>query len=212
MVIQAVMTIFKSLGLKCVPYLKHFMPLFMHVMKVVGDSIPGLRELTFQQLHTLVRLIKHYTRDFLDEFFQVLLFCFSLDCPQCVPNCFICHNAQMIKEYWDTPSLMTPIITLIEEMARSLNDEIKSALKWIIPKMLKILNNDPSPSNNATIHILHAFDVFDTLIDDYLHLIIPAVVSVNHHNKLVAFFGLINFITCLFVCLLFSLFLYYRNP
>ncbi len=73
MVIQAVMTIFKSQGLKCVPYLKHFMPLFMHVMKVVGESMPGLRELMFQQLCILVSIIKHYTRDFLDEFFGVSL-------------------------------------------------------------------------------------------------------------------------------------------
>jgi len=71
MVIQAVMTIFKSQGLKCVPYLKHFMPLFMNVMKVVGESMPGLRELMFQQLCILVSIIKHYTRDFLDEFFGV---------------------------------------------------------------------------------------------------------------------------------------------
>jgi len=152
MVIQATMTIFQSLGLKCVPYLKHFVPLFMHVMKVLGDSIPGLRELTFKQLCNLVRLIKHYTRDFLNEFFQ------------------------MIKEYWDTPSLITPIIEFIEEMANALNDEIKDGLKWIIPKMLKILSNDPSPSNNATIRILHAFNVFGTLIDDYMPLIIPAII------------------------------------
>jgi FKBP12-rapamycin complex-associated protein len=76
MVIQAVMTIFKSQGLKCVPYLKHFMPLFMHVMKVVGESMPGLRELMFQQLCILVSIIKHYTRDFLDEFFGVSCHCF----------------------------------------------------------------------------------------------------------------------------------------
>lgn len=70
------MTIFKSQGLKCVPYLKHFMPLFMHVMKVVGESMPGLRELMFQQLCILVSIIKHYTRDFLDEFFGVSCHCF----------------------------------------------------------------------------------------------------------------------------------------
>jgi hypothetical protein len=77
MVIEAVMTVFKSLGLKCVPYLKHFLPLFIHVMKVIGDSIPGLRELTFHQLRHLVSLIKHYTRDFLEELFQVNSFFLS---------------------------------------------------------------------------------------------------------------------------------------
>jgi FKBP12-rapamycin complex-associated protein len=71
MVVQSVMTIFKSLGIKSTSYLRHFMPLFTHVMKVCGDTLFGLRELVFQQLCVLVSIIKHYTRDYLGELFQV---------------------------------------------------------------------------------------------------------------------------------------------
>src|SRR5690349_11547768 len=52
-VIQAVMTIFKTMGLGCVHYLKHFLPPLINVMEVCG-SLPGLRELIFQQLCILV--------------------------------------------------------------------------------------------------------------------------------------------------------------
>lgn len=48
-VIQAVMTIFKTMGLGCVHYLKHFLPPLINVMEVCG-SLPGLRELIFQQV------------------------------------------------------------------------------------------------------------------------------------------------------------------
>ncbi len=83
----------------------------------------------------------------------------------------------MIKEYWDNPILSTQIILLIEEIADALNDEIGDALVWMMPKMLRVLANDSSPNNQATLRIFHAFESFGTLLDDYMHLIIPAIVS-----------------------------------
>jgi serine/threonine-protein kinase mTOR len=161
MVVQATMTIFKSLGVKSVAYLKYFMPLFMHVMKVCGDSLFGLRELVFQQLCILVSIIKHHARDYLSEFFQ------------------------MIQEYWDHPRLTQQIVMLIEELATALNDEFRSCLPPLMPKMLQVLAKDQSPNFQATLRILHAFETFGELIDDYLNLIVPAVVQLftaDHHG------------------------------
>lgn len=55
MVIQAVMFIFKSLGLKCVPFLSQVIPPFLHVMNTCE---PGFREFLFQQMGTLVGIVK----------------------------------------------------------------------------------------------------------------------------------------------------------
>lgn len=154
MVVEAIMTIFKSLGLKCVLYLKHFMPLFMHVMRVCGDSIFGLRELVIKQLCLLVYIIKHFTRDYLNDLFQI------------------------IDEYWEIPRLTAHLVQLIEEISCALNDEFKQCVPLVIPKMLQVLHRDASSNFQATIRILHAFDVFGETIDNYLHLIIPAVVRI----------------------------------
>lgn len=162
MVVQATMTIFKSLGVKSVAYLKYFMPLFMHVMKVCGDSLFGLRELVFQQLCILVSIIKHHARDYLSEFFQ------------------------MIQEYWDHPRLTMQIVMLIEELASALNDEFRSCMSPLMPKMLHVLMKDQSPNYQASMRILRAFETFGELIDDYLYLIVPATVhlfTVSDHGS-----------------------------
>src|SRR5690606_25251275 len=54
LVIQATMTIFKSLGIKCVKYLKFFMPLIKKLLLTCGDNAHGIRELVIQQLCVLV--------------------------------------------------------------------------------------------------------------------------------------------------------------
>ena len=55
MVIQAVMFIFKSLGLKCIPFLPQIMPPFLHVMNTCES---GFREFLFQQMGSLVSIVK----------------------------------------------------------------------------------------------------------------------------------------------------------
>jgi len=157
MVVEAVMTIFKTMGLKCVLYLKHFMPLFLHVMRVCGDSLFGLRELVIRQLCVLVSIIKHYVRDYLPDLYQV------------------------INEYWDIPRLTTHLVQLIEEISYALNDEFKSCIVNVIPKFLIILQREGFSNYQATTRILHAFDVFGETIDDHLHIIIPAIVRNYTH-------------------------------
>lgn len=55
MVIQAVMFIFKSLGLKCIPFLPQIMPPFLQVMNTCES---GFREFLFQQMGSLVSVVK----------------------------------------------------------------------------------------------------------------------------------------------------------
>lgn len=66
------MTIFTSMGLRCLPYLEVFMPPLIEVMKNCGDSTPGLCELIFQQLGVLVSILKRHTRDYLPMLIEVI--------------------------------------------------------------------------------------------------------------------------------------------
>jgi FKBP12-rapamycin complex-associated protein len=43
--------------------------------------------------------------------------------------------------------------------------------------MLKVLHTDTSQRRQATRKVLHALEVFETNLEDYLHLVIPAIVN-----------------------------------
>src|SRR5271163_4086282 len=49
------MFIFKSLGLKCIPFLHQIMPPFLHLMNTCES---GFREFLFQQMGSLVSVVK----------------------------------------------------------------------------------------------------------------------------------------------------------
>lgn len=148
MVIQAIMFIFKSLGLKCIPFLPQIMPTFLQVMR---NGELSFREFLFDQLGTLVSIVKQYIRPYLSEILS------------------------LIREYWHTP-LLNSIIALVEQISLALNDEFKVYLSDLIPQMLVVLHNDQTQGRKATQKILPALEVFGTNLDDYLHLVIPAMV------------------------------------
>jgi len=62
MVTQAVIFIFKSLGLRCVPFLDHIIP---NMLLVVRHCEHGLRESIIQELAILAGVVKHHMRSFL---------------------------------------------------------------------------------------------------------------------------------------------------
>ncbi|EFA77745.1 protein kinase [Heterostelium album PN500] len=147
-VIQAVMFIFKSLGLKCIPFLPQIMPPFLHVM---NSCEPGFREFLFQQLVQLVPIVKQHIRDYLVDIFA------------------------LIEKYWN--SNLLNLINLVEEISSALNDEFKVYLPNLIPQMLNVLHTDRTLKRLPTSKVLKALEVFGTNLDDYLHLVIPAVVK-----------------------------------
>jgi FKBP12-rapamycin complex-associated protein len=58
-VIQAVMLIFKSLGLKCIPFLPQIMPPFLQCMRTKET---GFLKFLFKQLGLLVAIVKQHIR------------------------------------------------------------------------------------------------------------------------------------------------------
>eukprot|EP00003_Mantamonas_plastica_P010783 TRINITY_DN2025_c0_g1_i1.p1 TRINITY_DN2025_c0_g1~~TRINITY_DN2025_c0_g1_i1.p1 ORF type:complete len:2240 (+),score=782.23 TRINITY_DN2025_c0_g1_i1:702-7421(+) len=149
LVIQAVMYIFQSLGMKCVPFLPQIMPAFLGVMRSCDD---GFREFLFQQLGKLVSIVKQHIRGYLDDIFA------------------------LVQKYWHS-SLLIHIIVLVEEISNALKDEFKVYLPNLIPQMLTVLLNDRSEKHQPTLRVLRALETFGNNLEDYLHLVIPAVVK-----------------------------------
>ncbi|BFZ53909.1 phosphatidylinositol kinase-related protein kinase tor1 [Savitreella phatthalungensis] len=151
-VIQAIMYIFKTLGLRCVPFLSQIIPGFLAVMRT---STPSILEFYFQQLGILISIVKQHIRNFLPDVFR------------------------LIKEYWNpTSNLQLTILTLIESVARALEGEFKAYLPSLLPLMLNIFDVDTTPGRAPTHKVLHAFIVFGSNVEEYMHLVLPVIVRV----------------------------------
>ena len=149
-VIDAIVTIFKTLGLKCVPFLGQVIPGFLAVIR---NSSVGHIETYFNQLSILVSIVKQHIRAFLPEIMGV------------------------IREFWDrTPQIQSTILSLVESIARSLEGEFKKNLADLLPLMLSLMERDMSPNRRPSERILHTFLVFGSGGEEYMHLIVPAIV------------------------------------
>ncbi|KKZ57818.1 FKBP12-rapamycin complex-associated protein [[Emmonsia] crescens] len=149
-VIDAIVTIFKTLGLKCVPFLGQIIPAFLSVIR----STPTSRlESYFNQLAILVTIVRQHIRAFLPEIIEV------------------------IREFWDCSyQVQATILSLIEAIAKSLEGEFKKYLAGLIPLMLDTLEKDNTPRRQPSERILHTFLIFGPGGEEYMHLIVPAIV------------------------------------
>nr|CAD7398438.1 unnamed protein product [Timema poppensis] len=150
MVVQAVTFIFKSLGIKCVPYISQVMPSFLNVVR---SADVNFREFLFQQLAVLIAIVKQHIRNYLDDIFT------------------------LIKEFWTINSpLQSTLILLVEHIAVALGAEFKIYLPQLMPQILKVLMHDTSKDRTVTVKLLLALQKFGNNLDDYLHLVLPPIV------------------------------------
>ncbi|KAH3666740.1 hypothetical protein OGAPHI_003189 [Ogataea philodendri] len=149
-VIQAIMHIFKTLGVKCVPYLDQVIPGFA---TVIHSCTPSLLEIYFQQLGDLIKIVKLHTRPFLADIFE------------------------LIAEFFPQVNLQVTIIGVIEQVSKALDDEFKIYMFKVITIFLDVLDTDKSAGKVASLRALKAFVVFGSNIEPYTHLIIPQTVK-----------------------------------
>ncbi|KAH7175343.1 armadillo-type protein [Dactylonectria macrodidyma] len=149
-VIEAIMNIFRTLGLECVSFLDRIVPAFLLVIR---SSTSTRLESYFNQLATLVSIVRQHIRNYLPEIVEIL------------------------QEYWHTSqSLQTTILSLVEAISRSLEGEFKIYLAGLLPLMLGVLDKDTSAKRIPSEKVLHAFLVFGASAEEYMHLIIPVIV------------------------------------
>merc|ERR1719228_2677072 len=129
-VVQAVTFIFKSLGIKAVPYISQVIP---SMMTVIRTSDNAFRDFLFGQLGFLIGIVKQHIRNYLDDIFT------------------------LIKEFWtpDSP-LQSTIILLVEAISVALGSEFKVYLPQLIPHILRVLTHDSSRDKQVTHKMLSA--------------------------------------------------------
>nr|QGN03465.1 target of rapamycin [Ixodes ricinus] len=150
-VVQAVVFIFKSLGLRCVPYVPQVLPSLLNVVRTVDNSF---REFLFQQLAQLIAIVRQHIRNYLDDIFA------------------------LIKEFWIVNSpIQSTIIMLVEQIVMSLGPDFKMYLPKLVPHALKVFMHDMSADRAVTAKLLMALQKFGCNLDDYLHLILPPIIK-----------------------------------
>ncbi|KAI0040710.1 atypical/PIKK/FRAP protein kinase [Auriscalpium vulgare] len=150
-VIEAIMSIFKTQGLKCVTFLPQIIPAFAAVTR---GSPARLQEFHLQQLAILVGIIKQYIRNHMLEI------------------------SGLITELWENASLQLPLVSLIEALGKALDAEFRPFLPTILPLMLRVFDGELSEKrSNTQLKVFDAFLTFGSNIEEYLHLVIPIIVK-----------------------------------
>jgi serine/threonine-protein kinase mTOR len=151
-VIDAVVTIFKTIGMKCVPFLGQIIPGFLSVIR---SAPPPRLESYFNQLAVLVNIVRQHIRAFLPEIIEV------------------------IREFWNiSRQVQSTILSLIEAISKSLEGEFRRYLAGLLPLMLGVVENDSDQRRESSIRILHTFLVFGASGEEYMHMIVPAIVGI----------------------------------
>ncbi|KAJ3291491.1 phosphatidylinositol kinase- protein kinase tor1 [Rhizoclosmatium sp. JEL0117] len=150
-VVQAVMYMFETLGLKFVPFLSKIIPSLLGMMRVCP---PNMLEFHFTKLADLVMIVKQHIRNYLPDIFSLL------------------------HEFWSPLSnLQIMILSLIEAIASALDAEFKTFLPNLLPQILLIFEMDSSERKLSIQKALHAFVTFGATLEEYLYLVIPVIVK-----------------------------------
>ena len=155
-VIDAIVTIFKTIGMKCVPFLGSIIPGFL---KVIRSSHASRLDTYFNQLAILVNIVRQHIRIFLPDIIPVM------------------------REFWNTSrQVQSTILLLVEAISKSLEGEFKRYLAGLLPLMLGVMENDTDPRRDASMRMLQTFLIFGTSGEEYMHMIIPAIVAMFENN------------------------------
>ncbi|KAK7093536.1 serine/threonine-protein kinase mTOR-like isoform X2 [Littorina saxatilis] len=151
MVVQAITFIFKSLQMKCVPYVQQVIPAYLSVIR---SADPNFKEFLFQQLGVIIAIVKHHIKNYLEDIFA------------------------LIKEFWTVQSPMqNTIILLVENIATALGTEFRMYLPHIVPMLLRVFMHDTSHERVITSKMLTALQMFGANLNDYLHMLLPPIVK-----------------------------------
>jgi FKBP12-rapamycin complex-associated protein len=107
----------------------------------------------FHRLSIIVNIVRQHIRNYLPEIFE------------------------LIQQYW-TPqySNQETIVALIEAIAEALDNQFKVYLPMLLTNLLQIFDVDISEQRQVTLRALKAMPKIGANLEEYLHLVIPAII------------------------------------
>jgi FKBP12-rapamycin complex-associated protein len=166
MVIQAVMFIFKSMGLGCLPYLKKVVP---HILSTVRTCVSiNLRESMLKQLARLSLIVREHLRPYVADIFDV------------------------VETFWSSRHLAT-IFSLISNIAVGVPDKFRRFVPRLVRRLVSTFEElqvadwseaegrNPLKRNKDGTERLHllleSISSLKRVLGDYLHILVPALLK-----------------------------------
>eukprot|EP00605_Chrysophyceae_sp_TOSAG23-4_P001470 GSChrysophyteH1.ASY1.ANO1.1606.1 assembled CDS len=148
-VTQAIMQIFKSLGMMCVPFLDQIVP---YLLQLIRRCNPGLRESLLQQMSQLASIVQYHLIPFLPDLFEI------------------------IQDYWVIH--LEHILQLVEDVAATATDAFGAYVTTVLPLLLSSLVV-PRDVNAEVMRIplektLSCHDALRSTLRPHMHLVVPA--------------------------------------
>lgn len=132
------------------------LPAFLGVIRMAA---PPRQDVYLKQLANLILIVKQHIRNYLEDVFS------------------------LVHDFWNPNStLQITIIHLVESVAKAVEGEFKAYLPRLLQQILRSFDGDltqkqlPALRLNTLLHILKAFYIFGSSIEDYLHLVLPVIV------------------------------------
>ena len=156
-VIEAIVTIFKTLGMRCIQFLPEIVPSFLQIIR----AAPTTRlEIYFNQLAILVSIVRVHIRNFATPLIE------------------------LVEQFWSVnSSVQATILSLVESLSRALEGEFKNQITRILPLLLGVLENDMSVRRTASERVLHTILVFGQSAEEHMHMIIPFLVRMFENQS-----------------------------
>ncbi|CAN8288398.1 unnamed protein product [Cochlearia groenlandica] len=157
--VRSLVTILKSMGLGCVPYLPKVLPELLHTIRTADAN---LKDIITWGLGTLVSIVRQNVRMYMPDLLSLvsdLWSCFTLPGPIC-------------------PSRGLPVLHLLEHLCLALNDEFRTYLPELLPYFIQVLGD--AKRFNDYIYVpanLRTLEVFGGTLHEHIHLLLPALIQ-----------------------------------
>ena len=150
-VIEAIVSIFKTLGLKCVSFLPQIIPTFITVIHVAQNQ---KLEQYFNQLAILASIVGQHIRPFLKNLVDI------------------------IHQYFESSAgVSATALSLMESLSKSLGREFYPSMVRLFPLVMRVVNSDPTAKVNTPGRAMHAILVFGKHAERSMWLILPKLID-----------------------------------
>lgn len=152
---QTIIHIMQLLGTRSTVFLDLVMP---NILSVMNTCPPSLLDFYFNQLGSLITLVKQDISQHVEIIFETVF------------------------EFFPIIKLQGTIISLIEIISTTIGTDMKKYMPLILTHFLNVLEHDSSTKKIVSTKILKCLVVFESNLEEYVHFIIPKLIYLAEYS------------------------------
>ncbi|CAH8506092.1 unnamed protein product [Heterobilharzia americana] len=159
-IVHTIVYVLKLLGPRSVYYLRQLIPDYFRCLENTRDV--RLQEFLIRQLGNVMTIVRLHTKEFAHEVVDLL-----------------------ITHWWIAPNVQHACINLLSPMSCVLGAEFRTYLTRLMPTILRTLHHESNEMN--LIALLEILPEFGYTLEDYAHILVPAIanlIDINNETNL----------------------------